>query len=253
MGYNKVIKYAKTLETYTYEKQLPFRPRTRRSISRKTSLSGMASHGSTTLRQDEFKEKRRDNARCASLVFRRLVSANLDGTHHPLLIAFTYAENETSLKTGYKDFGAFIQALRYKFGKQFRYIAVPEFQTRGAVHFHALFWGLPDTITQEERHSRLVAGIWGHGYVDVIQTDGDQRISSYLAKYMAKAFTDHRLMGQKAYTRSRNLIKPEIVSGIGNYGLEALLEEIGVDKPEIDKTYDTLRLGKGRHRIYKLD
>ena len=82
-------------------------------------------------------------------------------------------------------------------------------------------------------------------------TDGNQRLSSYLTKYMAKSFTDHRLMNQKAYVRSRNLIKP-VIASVSNFGLDAFLDEAGAGTPEIDKSYDTHWLGRGRHRIYKI-
>ncbi|MES2216720.1 MAG: hypothetical protein V4481_05520 [Patescibacteria group bacterium] len=252
MGYNKLIKYADIIETYTYERPLPIRPRAKRGVSHRASVPRMASDRNDPLRQEQYEGKRKDNATRASMVFRRLVSANLGGTDHPFLFTCTYKENQTDIAKGYKDFSSFIKALRYKFGKQFRYIAVPEFQKRGAVHFHAMFWGLPDTLAQEERHTRLVGTIWGHGFVDVYHTDGHQKLSTYLTKYMTKTFTDYRLLGQKAYTCSRNLTRPEIVSGISNFGLDSALQESGADKAEVDKTYDTHRLGKGRHRIYKI-
>lgn len=252
MGYNKIIKYAKTLEVYEYERGLPDRPTTKRGVQSRIPLPYMASDGSDTLRQRESEGKRQDNATRASMVFRRLVSANLGGTDHPLLLTCTYRDNQTDVSQGYKDFSSFIKALRYKFGRIFRYIAVPEFQKRGAVHFHAMFWGLPQTVYQTERHTRLVASLWEKGYTDMIQTDGSPKLSTYLTKYMTKTFIDHRLMRQKAYTCSRNLIRPEIAS-LSTHSLGHLLEELGVGSPEIDKQYDTHRLGRGRHRIYKLD
>ena len=252
MGYNKFIKYANIIETYTYEKQLPIRPRARRGVSRKVSLSHMASPGSDTLRQNEYEGKRQDNVARASMVFRRTILANIDGINHPLLLTLTYKDNQTSVVQGYKDFSSFIKTLRYKYGKVFRYIAVPEFQKRGAVHFHAMFWGLPDTLAKEERHTRMVGNAWGHGYVDLIQTDGSPKLSGYLTKYMAKNFTDYRLMGIKAYTCSRNLKRPEVINGLSNVNLEIVLEETGAGMIEFDKTYDTAWLGRGRHRIYKL-
>jgi hypothetical protein len=251
MGYNKIIRYADIIETYTYDRQLPIRSGARRGISRRNALGSVDHDGDHPLSPQEFEGKRKDNAMRASMVFRRLVAANLDGAHHPLLLTLTYKDNETSLKAGYKDFGSFIQALRYKYGKVFRYIAVPEFQKRGAVHFHALFWDLPDSTFETERQTRTIARLWGHGFVYMKMTDGNQRLSSYLTKYMAKSFTDHRLMNQKAYVRSRNLIKP-VIASVSNFGLDAFLDEAGAGTPEIDKSYDTHWLGRGRHRIYKI-
>ncbi len=252
MGYNKIIKYAHTIETYEYSRDLPDRPPRQRRFSVKNGGVGVAPGGENPLQRHEYEGKRQDNARRAAMAFRRLVSANLGGVDHPLLLTLTYQDNQTSLSHGYKDFHAFIQTLRHQFGKQFRYIAVPEFQDRGAIHFHAMLWGLPETLAKTERHTRLVKGLWGHGFIDVIQSDGGPRLSSYLAKYMTKSFTDYRLMGQKSYTCSRNLLRPEIVGGISATAVDAALQELGAGEPEIDKSYDTMRLGTGRHRIYKI-
>ena len=252
MGYNKIIRYANTVETYTYERPLPFRPTTRRIRKSKILVPDLAHDGEHPLQSEEFKGKRQDNAKRASLVFRRLVSSNLGRTAHPVLITTTYRDNQTDLRQGYRDFNSFIKALRHKFGKVFRYIAVPEFQRRGAVHFHALFWDLPRSCIETERHTRLVAGMWKHGFIYMTMTDGNEKLSSYLTKYMAKSFTDPRLMNQKTYTCSRNLKRPVIEGGISSYGVDCYLEECGVEAPVIDKSYDTHWLGRGRHRIYKI-
>jgi len=73
----------------------------------------------------------------------------------------------------------------------------------------------------------------------LIQTDGSPKLSGYLTKYMAKNFTDYRLMGIKAYTCSRNLKRPEVINGLSNVNLEIALEETGAGMIEFDKTYDT--------------
>ncbi len=85
-------------------------------------------------------------------------------------------------------------------------------------------------------------------------TDGNEKLSSYLAKYMAKSFADRRLMHQKAYVCSRNLIRPQIHNCLSNFAMGVMLDEYEVDPsvPETDKSYDTHWLGKARHRIYKL-
>ncbi len=252
MGYNKIITYGNIIETYTYGRDLQIPREIQRSHPRRAVRQSVDDDGKTPLSPSEFEGKRKDNANRAQLAFRRLTMANLNGSEYPLLVTCTYRDNQTDLRIGYRDFGAFIQALRYRYGASFRYIAVPEFQIRGAVHFHALFWGLPACLFDTERTTRLVAGLWGHGFVYMKMTDGNERLSSYLAKYMAKSFVDHRLMNQKAYVCSRNLKRPQIQGGISNFGMDVLLEEFGATTPEIDKSYDTHWLGTARHRIYKL-
>src|SRR5690606_27837965 len=105
-------------------------------------------------------------------------------------------------------------ALRNKFGKAFSYIAVSEFQKRGAIHFHALFWGLPAEVFSQERQTRTIALIWKQGFVYMKETDGNDKLSSYLAKYMVKTFTDPRLKNKKAYLASRNIKRPKIIAGV---------------------------------------
>ena len=138
MGYNKFIRYGNIIETFTYERPLPILGNTQRKNTRHARIPGATDDTSATQRSAEFEGKRKDNANRASMVFRQLVLANLSGTEYPLLLTATYRDNQEDLRLGYRDFGAFIQALRHRFGKEWRYIAVPEFQKRGAVHFHAL-------------------------------------------------------------------------------------------------------------------
>lgn len=254
MGYNKFISYGNIIETYTYGRDLQIPRETPRKHTRRAIRPGMDDDGKTPLSPAEFEGKRKDNAVRAQLAFRRLVMANLSGPEHPLLVTCTYRDNQTDIRVGYRDFGAFIQALRYRFGPQFRYIAVPEFQARGAVHFHALVWGLPSHIFDTERDTRLLAGLWKQGFLYLKQTDGNERLSGYLSKYMAKSFVDHRLMNQKAYVCSRNLKRPVIHGGLSNFAMSVMLEdaEVNPDLPESEKIYDTHWLGTARHRIYKL-
>jgi hypothetical protein len=84
-------------------------------------------------------------------------------------------------------------------------VAVSEFQKRGAIHFHALVWGIPPSVVKAERHTRLVASIWGQGFTDMIETDGNSRLASYFAKYMKKAYLDPRML-KKKHTLRRGIV-----------------------------------------------
>lgn len=252
MGYTKMIVAGETLELYEYEKNIsPFAGKRVRA-QKGNGLSSVASDRGT-LQPTEPKGKRPDSARRASVAFRRLVASNLGRDDRPLLFTLTWAENLTDLRRAYAHFTAFIQALRYKYGRSFRYVAVPEFQKRGAVHFHALVWGLPSEVLLRERTDRTIANLWSVGFVYIKETDGNERLSSYLSKYMAKAFLDPRLKGLKAYVGSRNLKRPRIESGFSpvHYVLD---DWVGVDNlPLKDKTFMSQWLGKGRYRLYKIN
>jgi hypothetical protein len=256
MGYNKFIRSGNNIEVYEYEKDIVVFQGARHHVADKKVVDKDAE-----LTEMEL-GKRIDNTRKASLEFRRLVSSNLDDKTFPLLLTVTYKENCTDLKQAYYDHKLFVQTLRYTYAKttkNFKYICVPEFQERGAVHFHILFWGLPAEILLPERLrgyyenvSPTLSKIWNNGFVFLKPTDGDDKLSSYLAKYMAKAFVDPRLKHQKAYASSRNVKRPYVVSNISS--LWVLLDDyVGTDAvPVKENKYHTTYLGDARYRLFKI-
>jgi len=251
MGYNKVVVSGTMLETYEYEKNIHQYQRPRIKSKADVPNTLLATDGTNPF-STEALGKRRDNARRAQQSFSRLVRSNIDGLVPPLLITLTYKENEDDLGRAYRDFTACIQAMRYRYGKVFRYVAVPEFQSRGAVHFHALFWGLPEGLLFRERQTRELATIWSLGFVYLKPTDGSELLSWYLSKYMAKAYLDPRLGGYKAFVASRNVVRPREMKNIAP--LWPVLEDYGISTAEClhEKQYMTQWLGRGKYRRYQL-
>jgi len=248
MGYNRVIVSGNTIEIYEYENNLALFARPKRKNERRAPDKVLSADGKNILQQ-EFVGKRRDSARRARLDFRRLVASNLSGTERPLLFTLTYAQNETDLRKGYSDFTSFIQALRYRFGKGFKYIVVPEFQKRGAVHFHALFWGLPEALVLSERQDRFFADLWANGFIYIKETDGNERLSHYLAKYMSKAYSDPRLKNSKAYVASRNIIRPKIMKGVNP--LWPVLDDYKLSPSMLLRSESTKASGNPQKRAWK--
>ena len=257
MGYANIISYSNLVELYEYEKNVSNIRGGRRRISTKSKSESMVANGNDSILPRKPNPKREDNARRSAMVFRRLVSANLGERSKPLLISLTYAENITDIVQGHKDFNNFARNVRAKFGKEVRYIAVPEFQKRGAIHFHALFWGLPsEELARTERHTRLVAGYWGNGFIDLTMTDGNHKISGYLSKYMVKAIIDSRMAGRKGYFCSQNIIRPVIEKNILVeplfFGGLKDIPDLSTAKVLKDKEYPTRWLGKGRYRLFEI-
>lgn len=258
MSYTKTISYSDLLEYYEYEKSITNNGRGGRTYQGTVRSEHLAQNGTDTICTREPEQtKRTDNAHRTAMVFRRLVSANLGQFDKPLLISLTYAENITDIRRGHEDFNNFARNVRGTYGKHIRYIAVPEFQKRGAVHFHALFWGLnTQELARSERQTRVFARLWGHGYVDLVATDGDHKIAGYLSKYMAKAFKDKRLSGKKAFVCSRNIRRPVIQKNplITPYFYGGLLGIPDLSTAEVlyEKTFVSQWLGKGRYRLFKI-
>lgn len=221
------------------------------------------------------RERRADSiVRCRNS-FRRLVRANLSRKGAPALLTLnTRAIFDVS--EGYKAFTYFGQLLRRQFGNDLSWIAVPEFQKRGAVHFHVLIWGLPMNLACSfsksmytdkkgkkhrkhacpipklcERRTRRIASVWSHGFADIMETDGSPRLSSYLAKYMSKAMHDKRLIGKRAYSATRNVMRP--VSFNTALQVSSVKEHFGIDEkyPIAQfKEYATMWLGRCAYRQF---
>lgn len=254
MGFTKIISYGNNVEVYEYEKDIIVLHGGGRGRGAKNAddpgTEDMGTSGEDPLSEGQL-GKRHDNARRASMAFRRIVASNLGGSTRPLLVTLTYRDNFTDLARAYRHLSSFIQSLRYKYGKDFKYVCVPEFQKRGAVHFHALVWGLPTEVLLLERETRVLAQVWGKGFLFLKETDGHEKLSFYLSKYMAKAFIDPRLKNQKCYVSSRNILRPEIRSG--SFSASLLLTGYDIeDEPVVDRVYRTKWLGEGRYRLFKI-
>jgi hypothetical protein len=157
---------------------------------------------------------KRHNARRAKNEFRRLVISNF--TTKSKFVTLTFRDGSVAdvkdVRECNHEFKKFIQRLRRRFGN-FKYVKVIEFQDsndRGAVHYHMMS-DLPYIDNNE------LAGIWGHGYIGINRIDHVDNLGAYMMKYMVKDFNDDRLSGEKAYTASKNLIRP-----IVSYGHEAV-------------------------------
>jgi len=252
MGYKKFIAYGNNFELYEYEKEIAFSGR--QGVPKGRSNSQNMGHDESTLGKPIFDQgRRKDNAERARSAFARLVIANLSGKENPLFVTFTYARNQKSLDIGYADFNYCIKNLRKAYGKVFSYIAVPEFQRRGAVHFHTLFWSLPSTQLLQERQSYNLSPElskhWRYGFVYLKATDGNEKLGYYLSKYMAKAFQDKNLSGHKSYVCSRNVLRPIVGSGFENSAF--VLDAWGVDNyPFKTSQYMTQYLGQAKKSIY---
>lgn len=100
--------------------------------------------------------------------------------------------------------------------------------------------------------------LWGHGFVFINAIEHVDNIGAYILKYMTKDNNDVRLMGQKAYLSSRNLIKPEEVINHDLKDFDILekkiyqkynLKEI---QPIYEANYITEMLGDCEYKQYNL-
>lgn len=196
---SKVIISGNVIEVYEYEKSV---------------YKGYKSNGGRNKEADEEgKEKnRKDTLRRARQEVRRIVNANVGayGEHcTSKFLTLTFGDNITDLDKAHYEYKKFIQRMNYLvYGKKsgwLRYTAVPEFQKRGAVHYHVILYNLPYTKAD------VIAKVWGNGFIKINKIDDVDNVGAYVCKYLSKEQDNDRLKGRKCYFNSRGLFKPVVI------------------------------------------
>lgn len=167
-------------------------------------------------RVDSPKEIMLSNAIRSNLNCQRIAKTNRHVWE--TFITLTFKENITDISIANKTFNAWRTNIK-KLKSDFKYLAVPEFQKRGAVHYHILSnLGIEDKdiiLKQQKKTGKAVkfddlydVKYWTKGFarVDFIKNDY-KKIYSYICKYMTKDI-DNKLFGKKRYFYSQNLDKP---------------------------------------------
>jgi len=199
--------YLKIVKMQLYQQKIKVLGNTTLAISYSQPIAygylkpGSNSHGIIAESDSDYDK----NSYRAKSMVRDLIYTNYTEDFVPKFLTLTYRDNQTNLAVANTDFHNFQRRLQYYAGKGIRYLAVPEFQKRGAVHYHVIIFNLPFT------HWKTLTDIWKHGDIDIERvraTDDDlSKVAFYLTKYITKE-KDDRLRGQKTYFPSRSLARP---------------------------------------------
>ena len=195
----KVVVSGYIIEIYRYERGV---------FKGYVNERGRAGNGFVT---DEQREKNREvSLMRARRDLRRIVNANIDQWGDDVTCKFvtlTFKDNVKDVDLANYEFKKFIQRLNYEVygGKcnELKYTVVPEFQKRGAVHYHVIFYNLPFIKAD------VIEKVWGNGFIKINKIDNIDNVGAYVCKYMVKDFDDERLRGRKCYFNSRGLKKPK--------------------------------------------
>lgn len=183
---------------------------------------------------------------------RRLACTNFNNKYDKFL-TLTFAENMTNIEECNLLFKNFIKRLKYTYKLQnLKYLAVIEFQERGAVHYHVLL-NIPYIPHKELQE------LWGNGFVFINAISHVDNLGAYILKYMTKDNNDTRLMGKKAYLTSRNLKQEETII---NHDLKdfnklesKIIQKYNLNdlKAVYEANYDTEMLGNCTYKQYNLE
>jgi len=145
------------------------------------------------------KYKRDDNVARTRSKLRRMINSNPDLNS---FLTLTFSKNISNLNIANYEFKKFIQKLKFLY-PQLKYIAVVEFQKRGAVHYHML-----SNLPYIENLPTTISDMWGNGFIKINHIKHVDNIGAYVCKYLGKSTKESKLFGRKKYFSSKNVQEP---------------------------------------------
>jgi hypothetical protein len=147
-------------------------------------------------RRTVYGARRSDNIRRAQKICLRRVSAAIEDFGSPLLVTLTFTGDASDAAYANDTLRRFQVRLRSKYPHA-ESVFAPELSPHGRIHIHGLLFNVPLSLGDtrdgrriishgDERKERILAKLWGEGYVDATKTDGSIGLAYYLAKYITK-------------------------------------------------------------------
>lgn len=143
------------------------------------------------------------------------------------LLTLTFRENVDDFDIAWRCFSRFRRLMKARYNSRFVYIAVPELQARGCIHFHLAIKGYfghefvrrawltsiaPESLTGNiDFKSRVVRG-------GRMKKWNSSSLAAYLAKYLTKS--DIVGLNKRRYSRSEQLPLPQVVTCFASPGLD---------------------------------
>lgn len=232
----KCIKFSKRrlvickniIESYVYEKAFSY------------NWAPMRNDSGGGRKKNSPRARRSDNLFKTQRMLQRLISSNLEAYgERPKFVTYTFADNIKNVEEANERWSLHMRILKRRFGG-LKYLCVIEFQKRGAVHYHVLFFNMPYTRGLK----KILADTWGQGFIKIITLSRVNNVGAYVAKYLQEDTHDIRLSGKKAYFCSRGLYKP--IEMRNEQGINEWTEENCFDSMEMvgePKSYNSDRYG----------
>lgn len=216
----KAVVSGNVIEIYEYENEVIY--------GYKDSKKSVKGRNSEATKED--KEINRDKVcQRAERDLRRIINSNYNkGSSR--FVTLTFKDNVQDLKWANYEFTKFVKRWQYKLGYKLQYSAVVEFQKRGAVHYHCIFYNIPQKLDLPK-----LRDVWGYGSVNVKRIEHVDNVGAYMVKYMSKNSSDERLEGQKMYFNSRGLKKPQEIKE--SDVVSALVGSLQYQTPKYENTF----------------
>lgn len=181
--------------------------------------------------------RRNDNLTQARARIRRLILSNEKGYSERLkFVTFTFKKNVRDLDKANKLWAEYARKIRERHGA-LKYLCVVEFQKRGAIHYHVLYFNLPFIYGAKD----VLQKTWSHGFVKLVTVSHVKNLGAYVSKYLQKDIMDKRLVGEKAFFCSKGLIQPEEIRNENT--IDNILNERSM-VGEVTKAYTSSHFGE---------
>ena len=228
----KVIKCGDYLQFYNYSNMHSKITDDKKSLikdNKNKSLLKLSNLDTDDLREsssNELKNITLSNAIRSKLSCQRIAKCNI--ANWESFITLTFTDNVTDINAANKIFSQWSNNIRKRYKHDLMYLVVPEFQKRGAVHYHVLSnIGINDIgksiisqsnftdkqmakMTNVQRSKCFNVRYWNYGFSRVDFLKGNiKKIIGYISKYMTEDI-DNRLFNKRRYFYSQNLIKPQV-------------------------------------------
>jgi len=236
---NKLIISGKKVELYQYESYIHVgkKIKNKKKSKRRTKEEIMKEIKKNDNKAFQVEVMRDFSLRRTRSRIVRLIDSNPD---LKVFITLTFADNITELKEANLVFNKFIKRLKRK-TNNLKYIAVPEFQKRGAVHYHLL-------VNFEMRQQEL-SDLWQQGFVQINRVKHINHLGLYISKYISKNLFDIRYFGMRKILASKNLEQPIVITALKEIK-EFICNAIGNIPPVFEKKYRSDWLGIIHYRLY---
>jgi hypothetical protein len=233
----KVVVSGKQVEVYKYKRNIWKEYKSKKENIKEPKQSDMF------VQANNKKLRAKSSINRTRTEIRRLINSNFELNK---FLTLTFAENITDLKTANNIFNKFIKRLAYQY-PDLKYVAVFEFQKRGAVHYH-LLCNLPYVDSKE------LASIWNYrwhvGFIKIKRTNDVNNLGAYMSKYLGKEI-DERTFRKKKFFRSQNLKEPiELVLYKASKFIEKYLSN---SVPTYEKIFNSEWTGEIKYSAYTLD
>ena len=150
-------------------------------------------------------------SRARTTVRRKLLSMSADR-----LLTLTFRENVQDIDDAWNCFKYFCKLMRFRYRDRWAYVCVPEYQKRGAVHFHLAIVGYYHANTVRRMWLRASGKRGGNVDITTPRKAGKnswnpKRIAAYLTKYITKG--DSVDFNRRRYSSGGDIQIPEPQKG----------------------------------------